>query len=56
MIQVCRPLYEMLMLWVFEGELRDPYGEFFIGVNLAVDAGSLWNDKYYERYRHFFDA
>ena len=37
------------MLWIFEGELRDPYGEFFIGVNLAVDAASLWNDKYYER-------
>jgi gamma-tubulin complex component 3 len=37
------------MLWTFEGELRDPYGEFFIGVNLAVDPGSLWNDKYYER-------
>lgn len=49
LVQVCRPLYEMLMLWTFEGELRDPYGEFFIGVNLAVDPGSLWNDKYYER-------
>jgi len=49
LVQVCRPLYEMLMLWTFEGELRDPYGEFFIGVNLAVDTGSLWNDKYYER-------
>ncbi len=47
--QVCRPLYEMLMLWVFEGELRDPYGEFFIGVNLAAATTSLWNDKYYER-------
>jgi gamma-tubulin complex component 3 len=49
LVQVCRPLYEMLMLWTFEGELRDPYGEFFIGVSLSVDAGSLWNDKYYER-------
>ena len=49
LVQVCRPLYEMLLLWTFEGELRDPYGEFFIGVNLSVDTGSLWNDKYYER-------
>lgn len=49
LVQVCRPLYEMLMLWVFEGELRDPYGEFFIGVNLAAATTSLWNDKYYER-------
>lgn len=54
LVQVCRPLYEMLMLWTFEGELRDPYGEFFIGVNLAVDAGSLWSDKYYERFRILF--
>ena len=42
------------MLWTFEGELRDPYGEFFIGVNLAIDAGSLWNDKYYERLTDLF--
>lgn len=50
LVQVCRPLYEMLMLWTFEGELRDPYGEFFVGVNQSVDAGSLWKDKYYDRH------
>lgn len=49
LIKVCRPLYEMLMLWTFEGELRDPYGEFFVGLNMSVDVNSLWNDKYYER-------
>ena len=32
MRQVCTPLFAMISRWVFEGELVDPHGEFFVAV------------------------
>lgn len=52
---VARPFYEMLRRWIYDGELVDPYHEFFVtepspGSRSDVDprrfATSIWEDKY----------
>ncbi|KAF3033161.1 Microtubule-nucleating Tub4p (gamma-tubulin) complex component [Didymella keratinophila] len=53
---VTRPFYDMLRQWVYDGELSDPYGEFFVSEQnedemMDVDQGkggatSVWEDKY----------
>lgn len=52
---VARPFYEMLRHWIYDGELVDPYHEFFItepdpNTSPAVDhrhvATSVWEEKY----------
>ncbi|KIW43358.1 uncharacterized protein PV06_04470 [Exophiala oligosperma] len=52
---VARPFYEMLRHWIYDGELIDPYHEFFItapdpNTSAAVDhrhvATSVWEEKY----------
>ncbi|GLG92787.1 Gamma-tubulin complex component 3, partial [Gryllus bimaculatus] len=43
---VCKPLYLMLSRWVVDGELEDPYGEFFIAADPQVTGERLWYDKY----------
>ncbi|KFY47855.1 hypothetical protein V496_10410 [Pseudogymnoascus sp. VKM F-4515 (FW-2607)] len=55
---VTRPFYDMLRQWIYDGELSDPYHEFFVSeqdpnaVNPAEDgrsrggASSVWEDKY----------
>lgn len=52
---VARPFYEMLRHWIYDGELVDPYHEFFIkepdpNSQPAVDhrhvATSVWEEKY----------
>jgi gamma-tubulin complex component 3 len=52
---VARPFYEMLKHWIYDGELIDPYHEFFItepdpNAQPAVDhrhvATSVWEEKY----------
>lgn len=53
--QVARPFYEMLRHWIYDGELIDPYLEFFVtepdpSTKPDVDprrvATSIWEDKY----------
>ena len=53
--QVARPFYEMLRHWIYDGELIDPYHEFFIAepdpnALPAIDhrhvATSVWEEKY----------
>ena len=53
--QVARPFYEMLKHWIYDGELIDPYHEFFItepdpNSQPAIDhrhvATSVWEEKY----------
>jgi gamma-tubulin complex component 3 len=53
--QVARPFYEMLKRWIYDGELIDPYHEFFItepdpNAQPAIDhrhvATSVWEVKY----------
>ncbi|KAG9235037.1 Spc98 family-domain-containing protein [Amylocarpus encephaloides] len=55
---VTRPFYDILRQWIYDGELSDPYFEFFVSeqnpnaVNEATDgvnrggASSVWEDKY----------
>ena len=55
---VTRPFYDMLRQWIYDGELSDPYHEFFVSehdpntVNSSPDgrsrggASSVWEDKY----------
>ncbi|KAL6705029.1 Microtubule-nucleating Tub4p (gamma-tubulin) complex component [Coniothyrium glycines] len=55
---VTRPFYDMLREWVYDGELSDPFGEFFVSeqsedeINEANGnegkggATSVWEDKY----------
>jgi gamma-tubulin complex component 3 len=53
--QVARPFYEMLRHWIYDGELVDPYHEFFVtepdpnskpDVDPRKVATSVWEDKY----------
>ncbi|KAK8073637.1 hypothetical protein PG994_004536 [Apiospora phragmitis] len=49
---VTRPFYDILRHWVYDGELSDPYQEFFVHENTEEEmpktkAGSnVWDDKY----------
>lgn len=52
---VARPFYDMLRHWIYDGELVDPYNEFFVmetDPTLKADidprrvATSVWEDKY----------
>ena len=42
----CRPLYSMLVRWLLDGTMEDPYNEFFITGELGVHGESLWHHKY----------
>jgi gamma-tubulin complex component 3 len=58
LIHVTRPFYDMLRQWIYDGELSDPYHEFFVSeqdpnaINDNQDgrsrggASSVWEDKY----------
>ena len=58
LIHVTRPFYDMLRQWIYDGELSDPYHEFFVSeqdpnaVASSPDnrsrggASSVWEDKY----------
>jgi gamma-tubulin complex component 3 len=58
LIHVTRPFYDMLRQWIYDGELSDPYEEFFVSeqdpnaINDNQDgrnrggASSVWEDKY----------
>ena len=50
---VTRPFYDMLRLWIYDGELSDPYKEFFVAdpefrpkTDPRRIATSVWEDKY----------
>lgn len=58
LVHVTRPFYSMLRQWIYDGELSDPYHEFFVSEQEsnpdATDqdgrarggASSVWQDKY----------
>ncbi|KAL8721949.1 MAG: hypothetical protein Q9225_001463 [Loekoesia sp. 1 TL-2023] len=58
LVSVTRPFYDMLRQWIYDGELSDPYQEFFVHEQASprdgssqVDprrapATSVWEDKY----------
>lgn len=50
---ITRPFYDMLRLWIYDGELSDPFQEFFVvepEFRSSMDprriATSVWEDKY----------
>lgn len=53
---VTRPFYDILRHWIYDGELQDPYQEFFVKEQDSNDEdrldlksrgqSSVWNDKY----------
>ena len=44
---VCKPMYTMILKWIFDGILEDPFTEFFIAANPKInDESRLWHDKY----------
>lgn len=54
---VTRPFYDMLRQWIYDGELADPFGEFFVSEQSEAEiepngnegkggATSVWEDKY----------
>ncbi|KAK2733064.1 Microtubule-nucleating Tub4p (gamma-tubulin) complex component [Myotisia sp. PD_48] len=50
---VTKPFYNMLRQWIYDGELSDPYNEFFVTqpeIRLDIDprrtATSVWDEKY----------
>lgn len=53
LIHVTRPFYDMLRLWIYDGELSDPHKEFFVAdpefrpkTDPRRIATSVWEDKY----------
>jgi len=43
---VCKPMYVMLLRWICDGTLEDPFNEFFIASDPKVTSDRLWHDKY----------
>ena len=46
---ITRPFYNMLRAWIYDGELEDPYLEFFVYQNTEYEdsgATSVWEHKY----------
>ncbi|KAJ3079209.1 Gamma-tubulin complex component 3 [Quaeritorhiza haematococci] len=62
--EVCKPFYVMLKRWMYEGELEDPFNEFFVatdpnvipsaggtgGSTVGVVDGDMWRSKYFLRH------
>ena len=55
LLHVTRPFYDMLRQWIYDGELSDPYHEFFVHEQVSQDLGedprralaaSVWEEKY----------
>lgn len=56
LVHVTKPFYAMLQHWIYDGELEDPFLEFFVEENQELDsmdldprrggATSVWEDKY----------
>ncbi|XP_076657908.1 gamma-tubulin complex component 3 isoform X1 [Halictus rubicundus] len=46
---VCDPLYNMLIKWIADGELDDPYREFFIETCADITGERMWHEKYQVR-------
>ncbi|KAK0942927.1 Microtubule-nucleating Tub4p (gamma-tubulin) complex component [Friedmanniomyces endolithicus] len=49
LVSITRPFYNMLRAWIYDGELEDPYREFFVSENTDYEdsgATSVWENKY----------
>merc|ERR1719453_824795 len=47
MRQICRPIFAMLRRWIVEGQLEDPFHEFFIAAEYSVPEEDMWRSKYH---------
>ncbi|KAI8920406.1 Spc98 family-domain-containing protein [Entophlyctis helioformis] len=46
LVEISKPFYRMLRRWIYEGELEDPFGEFFVSIDPAAEDNNLWRSKY----------
>ncbi|GJC79416.1 spindle pole body component alp6 [Colletotrichum liriopes] len=51
LVHVTRPFYDILRRWIYDGELLDPFREFFVKEQKQTDepktgGSSVWEDKY----------
>ncbi|TPX66208.1 hypothetical protein SpCBS45565_g04658 [Spizellomyces sp. 'palustris'] len=46
MTDVCKPFYNMLKLWIYEGQLDDPFDEFFIVGHPVGKEEDFWEVSY----------
>ena len=44
--EVCSPIFTMIKQWMIEGEIQDPFHEFFVEVDQTVSDHKLWTQKY----------
>ncbi|EGG17607.1 spindle pole body component 98 [Cavenderia fasciculata] len=45
-VRVSQPILAMIQRWIFEGEISDPYEEFFIAKFSSVPLEKTWREKY----------
>lgn len=43
---VCKPMYLMVLRWISDGTLEDPFNEFFIASDSKIHGDLLWHEKY----------
>ncbi|KAI9247542.1 Spc98 family-domain-containing protein [Sporodiniella umbellata] len=43
---ISQPFYAMIQSWVYEGELDDPFEEFFVACNVDAPQQEMWKNKY----------
>ncbi|KAJ3321967.1 Gamma-tubulin complex component 3 [Boothiomyces sp. JEL0866] len=41
-----KPFFSMLVKWIYEGELDDPFVEFFVISDLNADSDNVWKSRY----------
>ncbi|KAI9328032.1 Spc98 family-domain-containing protein [Zopfochytrium polystomum] len=44
------PFYNTLRKWIFEGELEDPFGEFFVVADASPSEDNIWRSQYSIQY------
>eukprot|EP00971_Amphidinium_carterae_P286115 5681059-Amphidinium_carterae.1 len=44
--RVVAPIMSMIRAWMTEGEIQDPYEEFFVCADSSIALESLWTDMY----------
>ncbi|KAF2073045.1 hypothetical protein CYY_005628 [Polysphondylium violaceum] len=44
--KVSQPLFNIIKIWIFKGEIQDPYKEFFIKENPKVALEKVWREKF----------
>lgn len=44
--EVSSPILAMIKSWMLEGEINDPFSEFFVETDPMIGIDKLWTDKY----------